>query len=210
MKRSSSRASVRLLAGLLGIAVAALSGCALPQAQPDLTRFYVLAAAPAKTPAAPAEKRWQLGLRPVEAPPYLHNRAMVVRLGANEVRFAEESRWAEPIEAGVARVLRETLEARADVERVVPVTANAETPRDCDVLVRLQRCEGARDAGAARFVATVEIYALGDRPARVARETVSVEIPGWDGRDFADLARKLSAAVDQLADKTVALLPAKS
>jgi uncharacterized lipoprotein YmbA len=213
MKRhASSRLAVlpAVLAGLLA------AGCSLPQAQPDLTRYYVLAA-PTEKPAAgvspapdsAAQKPWTLGLRPVEAPPFLRNRAMLVRLGPNEVRFADESRWAEPVDAGVARVLRETLEARSDVARVVGTTVNAETPRDFDVLVRVERCEGARDMHVARFVAAVEIYSVGENPVRVAREVVTTEIPGWNGQDFPDLAAKLSEAVDQLAAKVVALLPEK-
>jgi uncharacterized lipoprotein YmbA len=213
MKRhASSRLAVlpAVLAGLLA------AGCSLPQAQPDLTRYYVLAA-PTEKPAAEvspapdsaAQKPWTLGLRPVEAPPFLRNRAMLVRLGPNEVRFADESRWAEPVDAGVARVLRETLEARSDVARVVGVTVNAETPRDFDVLVRVERCEGARDTHVARFVAVVEIYSVGENPARVSREVVTTEIPGWNGQDFPDLAAKLSEAVDQLAAKVLALLPEK-
>lgn len=217
MKRHASSRLAVLPAVLVGLLAA---GCSLPQAQPDLTRYYVLAA-PTEKPAGEspgsatgaaetaAQKPWTLGLRPVEAPPFLRNRAMLVRLGPNEVRFADESRWAEPVDAGVARVLRETLEARSDVARVVGVTVNAEASRDFDVLVRVERCEGARDAHVARFVAAVEIYSVGENPARVAREVVTTEIPGWNGQDFPDLAAKLSEAIDQLAAKVVALLPEK-
>jgi hypothetical protein len=106
-------------------------------------------------------------------------------------------------------VLRATLEARSDVARVVAVTANAEVPRDYDVLVRVDRCEGASDAHVARFVATVEIYSVGENPTRVAREIVNTEIPRWNGQDFSDLAEKLSEAVGQLAAKVVALIPPK-
>ena len=188
------------------------AGCSLPQPQPDLTRYYVLTASAEKPAAAPApavEKPWTIGLRPIEAPPFLRNRAMIVRLGPNEVRFADESRWAEPVDVAVDRVLRETLEARSDVARVVGVTVNSEAPRDYDVLVRIERCEGARDVHVARLVAAVEIYSVGENPVRVARDLVATEIPGWNGHDFSDLAAKLSAAVDQLAAKIVAMLPEK-
>jgi uncharacterized lipoprotein YmbA len=196
---------------MLLLATAMLLGaCSLPEAKPDPTRYYLLTTATSHpTAEAPAGKKWRLGLRPIETPVFLRNRAMLVRSSGNEVRFVDEARWAESLDASVARVLRDGLEARADVERVTPVNASSQLPRDFDVLVRIQKCEGVRDAKVARFQAVLEIYSTGDEPARVAREVFAKDVSGWDGADFSDLAKKLSSAVDELAERTIALLPSK-
>ncbi len=188
---------------------AVLAGCALPEAKPDLTRYYLLTSSTTNPPEETAGARWQLGLRPVEVAPFLKHRAMLLRRGTNEVRFVEEARWAEPLEAGVARVLRESLETRRDVARVANVTRSSEAARDYDVLVRIQRCEGVPERGLARFEAIVEIYTTDLDPVRVGREVVTAETGGWDANNYEDLARKLSAALEQVADRAIALLPPK-
>ncbi len=123
------------------------------------------------------------------------------------MKLVEEARWAESLEAGITRVLREGLEARPEVAEVSLVSAVAATPRDLDIRLRLLRCEGDREAGVARVTAVVEFYPAGNPAERRVRESVVAEIPGWDGKDYALLAKKLSEAVDALAGKTAALLP---
>lgn len=191
----------------------ALGGCGLPSAQPDPTRFYMLtdatavhAAEASAAPAPAPAKRWRLGLRPVQLPDFLHGRAMFVHLSGNEVRFMDDARWAEPLDAAVARVLRESLESRPEIARVAASVALANEPSDADVLVRVIRCEGDAITHVARFVATVELYPSNAGGERRAQQTFSTEIPGWDGKDYDQLAEKLSEAVAQLADRTIALL----
>ena len=67
-------------------------------------------------------------------------------------------------------------------------------------------CEGDRTTGVARFTAVVEIYAAGPGAARRARDTFTVEVPGWDKQDYGQLAQKLSEAVDGLGDRIVTLM----
>jgi len=71
--------------------------------------------------------------------------------------------------------------------------------------VRVQRCEGDVKAHVARFVATIELYATDAAGERRARDTVSIEVPGWDGKDYGQLAEKLSQAVTQLTERVVTL-----
>jgi len=186
-----------------------LAGCSLPEAKPDLTRYYLLTSSTANPPKEETGAQWKLGLRPVEVAPFLKHRAMLLRRGSNEVRFVEDARWAEPLESGVARVLRESLESRGEVASVTNVTPSSEKARDYDLLVRIQRCEGVPERNLARFEAVVEIYTTDIDPVRVGREVVTAETSGWDAGNYEDLARKLSAALDQVAERALALLPAK-
>jgi uncharacterized lipoprotein YmbA len=194
------------LFGLLPVAAAllALTGCNLiPPSTPDATRYYVLTTTPAKPAAAPAEgPHWRISLRTIEVPSFLRGKAMQVRSGGNEIHYAEEARWAESLEFGLGRVLRESLEGRGEIAHVV---ANAGEDPDFDVAVRVLRCEGDRDAKVARFSAVVEVYAPRLGAELRARDTFVIEVPGWDG-NYGQLAAKLSQAVDGLAGNIVTLL----
>lgn len=184
----------------------AVAGCNLiPPAAPDATHYYVLTTTPPKPAMVTfSGPHWSVALRSVEIPSFLRGKAMQVRSGGNEIHYAEEARWAESLEAGLGRVLRESLEGRGAVGHVV--TSLGED-HDFEIAVRVLRCEGDRDAKAARFTAVVEIYPPGAGAERRARDTFTMEVPNWDG-SYAQLATKLSEAVDGLADRIVTLLPA--
>ena len=128
---------------------------------------------------------------------------MQVRLTANEVAYVDEARWAETLEQGIGRVLRESLEGRPEIAHVA---ANATQEHDFDIAVRVLRCEGDREKGVARFSAAVEIYAAGPGGVRRGRDTFTTEVPGWDKQSYGQLAAKLSEAVDAFGDRIVALL----
>jgi len=178
-----------------------LGACSLPQAQPDTTRFYLLTAAAAKTEAGAVAQPVRVALRPVVAPEFLRGKLIAVRAGDNEERFIDEARWAEPLEAGLTRVLRENLAQRPGWQ----ITERGET-HDFEVAVRLRHCEGALPAGVARLAARVEIFSTEPEPRLVAQDDFSTDIPGWDGRDYGQLAKKLSEAADALAGRIAALV----
>lgn len=97
-------------AWLLCTAVAGLpllTGCLNLKPRPEITRHLVLepglpASEPA--PAAPST-RLAVGLGAIRLPAYLDRPAVVIRSGGTELRYAEDLRWAEPLDAGIARVL---------------------------------------------------------------------------------------------------------
>jgi len=199
----------RFLAG----ALAAFGGwlffaaCSLPEAKPDLTRFYVLTALAQKSESAAAtEPAPRVVLRSALVPEYLRGKIMQVRLSENEVRFIDEARWAEPLEAGLNRVLRENLEARANA--VQRVTRNGDD-HDYEVAIQLRRCEGVLPGGAARLAAHIDIYSGDLNPRRLAQDDFTTDVAGWNGKDYGQLAKKLSEAAVILSDRIVALLPPK-
>jgi len=191
------------LFGLLSFALWLFTtGCSLPEARPDTAHNYVLRVTEKAVP--PKSSGLHVGLFPVQLPEYLKQRAMVVREGASEVRYNDEERWAESLDAGLARVLRERLSATAQV-LAYPFTT--EQARDYDVRVRVQACEGTSDGGVI-FFATFEIYAAGANGALVAQNTFTAEPAKWTGGDYAKLAGLISADATELADAIAAALPA--
>ncbi len=183
------------------------AGCqVLPEAVVDPTKYYVLNS-PNPTPQAdkPAGKL-VIGLQPVELPGYLRGtKSMVTRTGPNELRFDDFARWAEPLDAGLRRVLKEQI-ARADgVARVVDGSSR-DGKRDYDVSVRIDRCEGSATGSrkTALLTATYEIVDLRGEGCVVARKTVSAPEVSWDGSDNGTLARLLSEAAAKLGDDIAA------
>lgn len=189
-----------------GIMLVALGACSLPQAQPDLTRYFLLnevthEAAVTEVVGEPP----RIVLRPVIVPEYLRGRIMQVRVAGNELRFIDVARWAEPLESGLTRVLREDLAQRPARVRVV---ARGGDEHEFDVAVNLRRCEGVMPAGLARLAARIEIFSTGATQELVAQEDFMYDVAGWDGTDYGVLAKKLSEAADALAERIVTLLPA--
>lgn len=197
--------AVRFLAG--AALAALLAGCnVLPEARPENARYYVLEAKSATaTPSAatPSAGAVTLGLRPIEIATYLRGKAIATRVAENEVRYAHDAFWAEPLDAGIARVLRENLAARATV---LPYPFPAQLPRDYDLTVRVLNAEGGPNG--VRFVAVIELLRVGDKPELVARREFTAPAAAW-GSDYDRLARGLSDAVAALADEVFASVPQK-
>ncbi|MBL9211478.1 MAG: membrane integrity-associated transporter subunit PqiC [Opitutaceae bacterium] len=181
------------------------AGCQiLPEAQSDPTRFYVLSSAAAGTAATTGAPVVQL--RPVEVAEYLRSRSLVVRRGGNEVEFREFARWGEPLEAGVARVLREELLARGAAGAVLAASARRDPAKaNFDLSVRVLAAEGAAN-GAVDFHAGWELRAV-DTGTVAARGDFRAAGARWDGKNEAALAAGLSQAVGALAAEIASALP---
>ena len=188
-----------------------LAGCQLlPPAAVDATRFFVLTGHAANGNAVTQPTgHLQIGLKPVDMPAYLRTtKSMVVREGANEIRYQDYARWAEPLEAGVLRILKEQLLASPDVRGVDAHPMRGDVARDYDVAVRIIRCEGATGDGAvARFSASYEIVAVDGSGKVHASRTFTAPDGIWDGKDFGALAKLLSDGVSGLGAQIAADLP---
>ena len=196
------------------VAAFALNGCALLRPHADPTRFYVLTVpgAPLK-PAVDGEfKRWRVGLRLVEVPSYLRTKFMVVRTGSNEIHFADFDRWAEPLEQGISRVLKETLGSAQNVQSVA-LNSHGDASLDYEVTIQILACHGMRvptGKSSIRFAATWEVQAVGTNSIEIKRGSFTADAADWDGNNYSQLATQLSAAV-AVAGKTLAAdLPMES
>lgn len=192
---------------ILAMGLLAATGCSLlPEPKPDPTRYFVLAspeAAPA-TPAGPVA----VWLRPVEIASYLRNRPIVVRRGENEIAFRDFSRWGEPLDLGVGRVLREELLARGVAAGAGVVPRADAPPADYVVVVRVLACEGTAE-GAVIFRAAWEVSRAGTTAAIVGGGEYRATGLRWDGKSEGALVGQLSAAVGGLAAEIAGALPKK-
>ena len=216
IKAITSLRSATVLKAARGFGVALalnLAGCSiLPQPVADPTRYYLLGT-PARSEAAVSAPKGTLhvGLRGLELPPYLrNNRTMVVRSGANEIRYEDYARWAEPLDQAVQRVIRDRLLARDAVASAEIAPYSPQIRRDIDVVVRVLQCEGGQE-GAGRktvqFSANYEILDQRKDGAVVLRKNFTAPAADWDGNDFGRLASLLGAAAAALGDDIAANLP---
>jgi uncharacterized lipoprotein YmbA len=105
----------------LAPAAVAATGCVTLRRTPE-ARFFVLQ--PLVEPQAAAgdgvADGEALGLLPVHVPDHLERPQLVLWAGPNELRVDEFLRWAEPLDAGVARTMAGDLSALLPRMRVVP------------------------------------------------------------------------------------------
>lgn len=161
--------------------LATLAGCGLPTIEPakvDAVRHFTLSA-PATAAVAPGGLR----LKPVELAGHLRGRELAVRVGANEVIYLENARWAEPLDQGIAGLLRARL-AGVDVAGTVAV--------------QVARCELVRTEGNTVQFSASWTLAFDDPQKPVQRGVFNAAPRTWDGRDPGALVALLRAAVEEL------------
>lgn len=199
----------RVIAALVLGSVAWLGGCSvIPAPTPDTTRYFVLSAPEAAAASTRSADVPVVVLAALDVPGYLRTtRNLVVRTAGNELTFVDGARWGEPLEAGLARVLRETLVGDGRVGRVAqaPLAVAVDGTRPLELRVQVLTCEGrARADGSwvASFSARYEIVRSGAAPAAggvaLPGAFIAAERP-WNGRDHGELARLLSEAAAELA-----------
>jgi hypothetical protein len=195
--------------GLLGL----LAACnVVPPPEDDPTRYFVLSDPVSSVIPAPAAGAARIGLRQGKLESYLNKKEMVVRIGENEVEFRDFRRWAEPLDAAIARVLRRRLLESSGVARVYTEPFPVDQDRDFDVTIDVRRCEGLLTPTGkyvASFAATVEISTAGANPHMVSRTLFDAPDAAWDGRDFDRLASLLSADVSALGQEILSRIAAK-
>ena len=189
----------------------ALSGCSFLQPGADPTRFYVLTdpSPPSERVVGGESKRWKVGLRPVEVPAYLQGKAMVVRSGTNEIQFADFDRWAEPLDQGISRVIKEMLSGAPNVETVTSNSHGGDT-LDYEVAIRLLACEGLRikkGAGTIRFAMTWEVRSVGNNSTPTRRGVFTALPVAWNEKDYGQLAQRLGEAIAGASRAVAADLP---
>jgi uncharacterized lipoprotein YmbA len=196
--------AVALLAVFLG-------GCSIvPQARVDPTRTYVLGAPKdaAVLPGQGAGAGAWISLRAPTLAGYLQGvKTMLVRHGENELVPQVYARWAEPLDSGIARLLRDGLIASGAASGV-DHRPGMGRDADYDLSVWISACEGVRNPDGTHGVKFSGDYEIRPHanPEKLVRRAFAAPSAAWDGRDFGRLAALLSASVEQLAADIAAAL----
>ncbi len=183
---------------LLGFAVLT-TGCLSPK--DDRSQFYVLAA-PVDTARTTAGDVI-LGLGPITLPEYLHRPQMVTRVGENQVTISEDYRWAEGLEAGIARVMRQDLEGTTGATQILIYPWLASRNVHYAVEVDFLRFEG-NAAGVVELWAAWRIREVPTHDVVAAEEFRITQHAA--GTTHADVVTAQSQAVVALSRKVAAAL----
>ena len=160
-------------------------------------RFYVLSAsAPASAAVPSTGPEGTLGVFPTRVAEYLDRPQIVTFLGDNTVDLDEYSRWAEPLGAGVTRVLSQELSALLPSWRVLPQPWDPVVPLRARVVVGVTAL-GWNAAGEARLEANWAVLSGGGEEA-LARGRVALRRTA-SGPGPASAVAATSALVTEMA-----------
>lgn len=196
-------AKTALLLGALALSVA-VTGCAVTQP----TNFYTLSPATEPNVVKRSADGLVIGLGPITLPQYLDRPEIVTREGANQMRLSEFSKWAEPLEPLLTRIMAEDLYALLDANDVIPVPQRGDIPLDRVIEVDISRFD-ADAAGQVMLDARWRVY-QGDNETLLAsgRSQVSEQaapVPDFDAI-VAAMSRALGRASEEIA-KAIASPP---
>ncbi|MCL5097030.1 MAG: PqiC family protein [Candidatus Omnitrophica bacterium] len=173
-------------------------GCAFLKPAQSETQYYLLsstslAAPPGNTNTIPAS--FEVRLRPIEAADYLQTKDIAVRTGTNEIHFALFHRWAEPIDAGVGRVLAENLQSSTLIRNVLTDRAVPTDRQAYTFYIRVLAFEGNVNGhrGSASFEAAWEL--AGPSLQVLANGVFRAPPTVWNPDRYGQLAHQLSSAL---------------
>jgi uncharacterized lipoprotein YmbA len=177
----------------------ALSLCAGACFSSSASRFYMLRSIQETAPSAAAEVEQNsvsICVGPVLLADYLDYKQLCSRDSGNEVLYAEYDRWAEPLEAGIARVLVENLSLLLGTARIDVFPWKSPSPADYQLRIMLLKFNG-EPGGQAELKARWSLEARGQQQAVFDRMTSIVE--PVDSGDYEDLVRAQNKALEKLS-----------
>ncbi|HTF91177.1 MAG TPA: PqiC family protein [Planctomycetota bacterium] len=129
------------------VAILALSatGCSLLSAEPDPTRFAILASAD-ELPGAPkppesAANSLRIGLGPIQLPDYLRRAAIVTRSQGTRLVPSPTESWAEPFDSSLGRVLAIDLQRELGIAQPTIHPWYEPDKPELQVEIAFSRCE---------------------------------------------------------------------
>lgn len=193
-----------VLAGI--ILLTATGGCAFLKPAKSESHYYLLTAV---VPTGHSSNHNGPGrvvrLLPVEVANYLESKDMVVRGGTNEVNYHLFHRWAEPLDAGIRRVLAEDLRDSSEIHAVITDQPAPAHKPFYTVWVRVLTCGGSETNhdGSAVFEAAWEITKSQPEQKLVAHGVFRSRPAVWHPGDYSQLANQLSLALGDFSQELV-------
>ena len=130
---------------LMAAALTLLAACGAPAK----LNYYTLSAAQSAAGGAAPSRPLKIYVGPVTIPETVDRPQMVRRLDANEVEIADLERWAEPLKAGIPRLVADTLARELPSSTVMTSRQSATLDFDWRVALDVQRFDFSASEGAA-------------------------------------------------------------
>lgn len=187
-----------IISSLLLLALFTLNGCLSLKPASGTEHYYLLTGGSSNLSSPGAVPACAVRLLPIETPDYLKTRDMVVRTGANEMVFATFHQWAEPLDAGVRRVLADDLRTSPAIREVLidePPPANTKV---YVISIHIVACEGNNTNGQSSILFSAR-WEISQSDTTLAHGIFRAEPATWHAGDYDDLAAQLSRAVEDFA-----------
>ena len=191
------------------------TACSVLSPQRDSSRFFVLTAmSPPTSDGLPATsdpgRPLTLAVGQVRLAPYLDRNDLAIRLSADEIRYSDGERWAEPLERSVTNVVALNLSRLLGTARVVayPQPPGLRTAYQIDL--EIGRLDTTR-AGEATLAAHWTIENLGTREVVASRDSYLTRAAAGTGTPaavaalsgvLAELSQEIASTVRDLPRKT--------
>lgn len=188
---------------LIAFSLVALTGCSIFRPARGEEHYYLLSSTGVGDSVV-TRTRTALVVRllPVEVPDYLQTRDIAVRDGNNEIVFPPFHQWAEPLDAGIRRVLARDLQASSEIREVLTDEPSPADANICVISIHIMVCEGSdiNGQGAVLFKAAWSISKFGASANPATRGVFSIPPSLWQPGNYAALAARISRAVAGLAE----------
>jgi len=188
--------------------------CSMLSPQPDPSRFFVLTAielpaADVPSPMSDSIRPVVLAVGPVRLAPYLDRNDLAIRLSADEIRYSDGERWAEPLDRNVTRVLALNLSYLLRTARVVTYPEAPSLRPGYQIEVEVGRLDSTR-TGEATLAAHWTIEDLGTHELLAIRDSYLTRPAAGTGTPAAVAALSgLLAELSQQIASAVPVLPGK-
>lgn len=141
-----------------------------------------------------------IGVGPIDIPEYLNRNTLVYRGNGNELQIAQQSRWAEPLEDGISRVLGLNLAGLLNTENVRTHPWHPKRPPEYSVKIRVLGMDALE--GEAVLVAEWLVYQPGNggqETRKISKHSLSLDtqrpIPAQLPEAYSTLLYKLSEEI---------------
>ncbi|HTV61107.1 MAG TPA: ABC-type transport auxiliary lipoprotein family protein [Verrucomicrobiae bacterium] len=178
------------------------NGCALFKPVQAEEHYYLLTAKSLSYVATQGNGRaCVVRLLPVEVPDYLQTEDMAVRIGTNQIEFTVYHQWAEPLEAGIRRVIAENLRVSPQIREVLTDEPSPRQEPVYEISAHILACEGnyINGRGFITFGATWEISQSGPQAATLAHGVYYAPLTNWHAGDYGELADQTSQVLNEFS-----------
>ena len=195
-----SRPHVLLTSLLWAVLLTAINGCSLFMPVKDEEHDYLLTAEPLPKPTAEVKPAGVVRVLPVEVPAYLQTSDMVMTR-TNEVVFAKSHEWAEPLDAGIRRVLVQDLRGVQGIREVLTDEPPPAHGKPYIISIRILDCEANDTNGQGSVVFSAEWEISQGRPDTAILAKGVFHAPPAPVRrgDYAGVVSQISKAVAELS-----------
>lgn len=182
----------------LAIAVLVFAGCSALKPKPDPSQFYVLRSQ-ASAPAVNQDSSASVGkirVGPWRLAGYLKSTPILVDGGTNTLERLHYSRWAEPMEKGISRVLAENLNQLLNTSGIVIYPDETSTDTGFEVSYTVFKCEGTLD-GEVVFEVDWEVRDRDSGKTLGEEHSRYVIPPDASHQDVGNYVARISAALEK-------------